>query len=80
MHCYPFNFHWAAPYNDVHLPFEYVSKKMITKEILGDFNVSETAERCGFHDISYFSNLFKTIRGYSPSSVRKKRTLKYKKS
>ncbi|WP_345945627.1 helix-turn-helix domain-containing protein [Paenibacillus sp. S25] len=38
----------------------------------GDFNVSETAERCGFHDISYFSNLFKTMRGYSPSSVRKK--------
>ncbi|WP_420540043.1 AraC family transcriptional regulator [Paenibacillus polymyxa] len=34
MHCYPCNFHWAASYNDVHLPFEHVSKKMITKEIL----------------------------------------------
>ncbi|WP_179032079.1 helix-turn-helix transcriptional regulator [Paenibacillus kribbensis] len=184
MHCYPFNFHWAAPYNDVRLPFGYVSKKMITKEILdyirefkqvwmnrqpfytfqaralfelilhrllsndhllsattmdpriqkatyyinehysdditvgilaeqanlntvyfgklfkettgstckeylnririnnaemmlssGDFNVSETAERCGFHDISYFSNLFKMMRGYSPSSARKKQEL-----
>lgn len=184
MHCYPFNFHWAAPYNNVHLPFGYVRKKMITKEILeyirefkqvwmnkqpfyalqaralfelilhrllsnhhlqsatlidprikkatyyitehyseditvgslaeqanlnpvyfgklfrestgstckeylnririnnaemmlssGDFNVSETAERCGFHDISYFSNLFKLMKGYSPSSVRKKTEL-----
>lgn len=180
MHCYPFNFYWAAPYNHVQLPFEHVMKKMITKEILdhirdfkqvwmnrgpfytfqaralfelilhrllsshhmlamdtidprikkatyyiteyyyeeitvkslaeqanlnpiyfgklfreatgstckeyvnririnnaemmlssGDFNVSETAERCGFHDISYFSNLFKQIKGYSPSSIRK---------
>lgn len=37
----------------------------------GDFNVSETAERCGFHDISYFSNLFKVMKGYSPSAARK---------
>lgn len=180
MHCYPFNFHWAAPYNHVHLPFPTVMKKMITKEVLdhirefqqvwmnrqpyyafqsralfelilhrllsnthklsaspidpriqratyyitehyaeditvqalarqanlnpvyfgklfkattgstckeylnririnnaemmlssGDFNVSETAERCGFHDISYFSNLFKKMKGYSPSSAHK---------
>lgn len=180
MHCYPFNFHWAAPHNHVQLPFPRIMKKMITKEILdyiaefkqvwmnkqpyyifqaralfelilhrllfhyhmqavtsidprikkatyyitehyaeditvrtlaaqanlnpvyfgklfrettgstckeylnririnnaemmlssGDFNVSETAERCGFHDISYFSNLFKHMKGYSPSSARK---------
>lgn len=180
MHAYPFNFHWAEPHNHIHLPFDIVTKHMITKEILdyirefkqvwmnrqpffmiqaralfelilhrlltnhqrsssalldirikkimsyitdhysqdisvrslaeevklnpvylgklfkqntgstikeyinririnnaemmlssGDFTVSETAERCGFHDISYFSNLFKSIKGYPPSAAKK---------
>lgn len=180
MHCYPFNFHWAAPYNHVHLPFPPIMKNMLTKEILdyitefkqvwmnqqpfytfqaralfelilhrllakhhmlsenmidlrikratfyitehysenitvqaladqanlnpvyfgklfkestgstfkeylnririnnaemmlssGDFNVSEAAERCGFHDISYFSSLFKLMKGYPPSLAKK---------
>jgi len=35
----------------------------------GGFSVTEVAERCGFHDISYFSKVFKAIKGYSPSSV-----------
>lgn len=35
MHAYPFNFFWADPYNDVQLPFEVITKKAITKEILG---------------------------------------------
>lgn len=182
MHAYPFNFHWAEPNNHVHLPFGYVNKNLITKEILdyirdfkqvwmnqqplyqlharaifelilhrllanyyrrsasiidprikkvmtyvsdhysenisindlaqmvdlhpvylgklfkqntgysfkeyvnririnnaemmlsaGDFTVTETAERCGFNDISYFSNLFKSLKGYPPSAVRSAR-------
>ncbi|MET3545566.1 AraC-like DNA-binding protein [Paenibacillus favisporus] len=35
MHSYPFNFFWAEPYNHIHLPFKGVTKKVITKEILG---------------------------------------------
>ncbi len=181
MHAYPFNFQWAKPHNDVHLPFGVVTKKLITREILdyiqefkhvwmgkqpfypiqaraifelilhrllsnyyllsnpvmdprikkittyieehyssdisisqlaetvnlhpvymgklfkectgstckeylnririnnaemmlssGDFTVSETAERCGFRDISYFSNMFKLLKGYPPSAVLRK--------
>jgi YesN/AraC family two-component response regulator len=37
----------------------------------GDFTVTETAERCGYQDISYFSNLFKEMKGYPPSAVKK---------
>ncbi|MCM3633359.1 helix-turn-helix transcriptional regulator [Paenibacillus camelliae] len=180
MHAFPFNFHWEAPYNDFKLPFDIVTKQLITKEILdyirefkhvwitqqplyqlharalfelilhrllanfyrisadpidprvtkmmryvnehyahplsvkevaellqlhpvyvgklfkkhtgttfkeylnrvrvnhaemmlssGDFTVTETAERCGFYDVSYFSNLFKAMKGYPPSTVSK---------
>ncbi len=35
----------------------------------GGFNVSEVAEHCGYHDTAYFSNVFKSIKGYPPSSV-----------
>lgn len=37
----------------------------------GGFNVSEVAEHCGYHDVAYFSNVFKQIKGYPPSSVLK---------
>lgn len=37
----------------------------------GGFTVTEVAERCGFNDISYFSNVFKSIKGYPPSTVAK---------
>lgn len=37
----------------------------------GGFSVTEVAERCGFHDVAYFSNVFKTIKGYRPSTVSK---------
>lgn len=185
MHAYPFNFQWAAPFNNVHLPFEVVTKKMLNKEILnyiqefkhvwmnkqpfymiqaraifelilhrllsnyyllstpimdsrikkitsyieehyssdiaigdlaetvnlhpvyfgklfkeftgstckeyinririnnaemmlssGDFTVSEAAERCGFQDISYFSNMFKLLKGYPPSTIKRSRSTK----
>lgn len=180
MYAYPFNFHWDEPNNHVHLPFDIVTKNMISKEILdyirefkqvwmnqqpfyyiqaraifeliiarllsnyhckstsltdprinrimryiadhyfedlsigdmahlvhlhpvylgklfkhhtgltfkeyinririnnaemmltgGDFTVTETAERCGFQDISYFSNLFKAMKGYPPSAAKR---------
>lgn len=38
---------------------------------LGDFTVTEAAERCGFHDISYFSKVFKEMKGYPPSAAKK---------
>ncbi len=37
----------------------------------GGFNVSEVAEHCGYHDVAYFSNVFKMIKGYPPSSALK---------
>jgi AraC family transcriptional regulator of arabinose operon len=38
----------------------------------GGFTVSEVAERCGFKDIGYFSNVFKAIKGFPPSAILKK--------
>lgn len=35
----------------------------------GGFTVSEVAERCGFRDVAYFSNVFKAVKGYPPSSI-----------
>ena len=35
----------------------------------GGFTVGEVAERCGFRDISYFSNVFKAHKGYPPSAA-----------
>ncbi|MCZ8516843.1 AraC family transcriptional regulator [Paenibacillus filicis] len=35
----------------------------------GGFSVSEAAERCGYKDISYFSNVFRSIKGYPPSKA-----------
>jgi AraC-like DNA-binding protein len=37
----------------------------------GDFTVTETAERCGFRDVAYFSKMFKTMKGYPPSAAKK---------
>lgn len=38
----------------------------------GEASVTEAAELCGFSDVSYFSNLFKALKGYSPSTVIKR--------
>ncbi len=38
----------------------------------GGFSVSEVADRCGFSDVYYFSNIFKKIKGYPPSMVLRK--------
>ena len=35
----------------------------------GGFSVTQVAERCGFRDVSYFSNVFKLVKGYPPSTV-----------
>lgn len=35
----------------------------------GEFTITETAFRCGFEDIYYFSKLFKSIKGYPPSQA-----------
>jgi AraC-type DNA-binding domain-containing proteins len=37
----------------------------------GEFLVQEAASKCGFDDIFYFSKVFKNIKGYSPSKVKK---------
>jgi len=36
-----------------------------------DLTVTEVAEQCGFQDVSYFSNVFKAIKGIPPSAVAK---------
>ncbi|GMK38159.1 AraC family transcriptional regulator [Paenibacillus sp. CCS19] len=35
----------------------------------GGFSVSDAAQRCGYNDISYFSNVFRAIKGYPPSKA-----------
>ncbi len=41
----------------------------------GEFTVQEVAYKCGFEDIYYFSKVFKSIKGYSPSkSILNKRS------
>ncbi len=35
----------------------------------GGLTVTETAAQCGFRDISYFSHVFKSIKGYTPSTA-----------
>jgi AraC-like DNA-binding protein len=35
----------------------------------GEYSVSAVAEACGFTDVFYFSKVFKTSRGVSPSSI-----------
>ncbi|MEV5030205.1 helix-turn-helix transcriptional regulator [Paenibacillus sp. LPE1-1-1.1] len=54
---------------------EYVNRIRINNAEMmlsaGDFTVTEAAERCGFYDISYFSNAFKEMKGYSPSAAKK---------
>ena len=36
-------------------------------------SISEIAERCGYENVYYFSNAFKTVYGYSPSEHRRQR-------
>ena len=38
----------------------------------GGFTVSEVAERCGYKDVGYFSNVFKAIKGFTPSAILRK--------
>ena len=56
-------------------PIEYLNIIRIDKayEILqsGKYNVSETAELCGFNNINYFSKVFKRYKNILPSSIRK---------
>ena len=40
----------------------------------GEFRVYEAATKCGFDDIFYFSRVFKSIKGYAPSKVKKYHT------
>ena len=53
---------------------EYVNQIRINHaEMLlstGEFTVTQIADRCGFRDISYFSNVFKSIKGFPPSAVK----------
>ncbi|PWW08456.1 AraC-like DNA-binding protein [Paenibacillus cellulosilyticus] len=41
----------------------------------GGFSVSDAAQRCGYNDISYFSNVFRAIKGYPPSKAGMQRCL-----
>jgi len=35
----------------------------------GEYSVTETAYRCGFNDVFYFSKVFKSYKGYCPSEA-----------
>lgn len=52
-------------------PMKYVTKLRLEKaqDLLrgGHFNVSETADLCGFNDVFYFSKIYKQKMGVSPS-------------
>lgn len=52
-------------------PSRYANLKKVeqAKDLLlsGDYNVGETAEELGFESVFYFSRLFKSITGQSPS-------------
>ena len=37
----------------------------------GECNISESAERCGFHNLSYFTRAYKSFFGVLPSAARK---------
>ena len=43
------------------------------KELLADHSVSRTATLCGYQSISYFSKVFKTVTGITPSAYQKTR-------
>ncbi|AEI41891.1 AraC family transcriptional regulator [Paenibacillus mucilaginosus] len=52
---------------------EYVNRIRINHAEMmlstGGFTVTQVAERCGFQDLSYFSSLFKTVKGVPPSAL-----------
>jgi two-component system response regulator YesN len=35
------------------------------------YSITDTAKRCGFEDVYYFSNFFKKFHGSSPTEYRK---------
>lgn len=49
---------------------EFINRIRINKAVdllkTGEYNVSEVAERVGFHDIGFFSNTFKQLMGTAP--------------
>lgn len=56
-------------------PIEYVINLRMNRACAllkgSDLTISETAERCGFDDVNYFSRIFKRRIGISPSKYRK---------
>ena len=54
---------------------QYIVRERIKKAaklLVGtSYSISEIATRCGFQDVYYFSNVFKKVRGISPSKYRK---------
>ncbi len=48
--------------------FDLVSK---AKEVLKKHSVSETAVSCGFQNISYFSRVFKSVTGMTPTEYKR---------
>lgn len=54
---------------------QYIVEERIKKAkklLVGtSYSITEIANRCGFQDVYYFSNVFKKIQGVSPSEYRK---------
>ncbi len=55
-------------------PIAYINKLRLekSKELLSEYDVSETAKRVGFEDANYFSRIFKKNTGVSPSEYAKR--------
>ena len=63
---------WAKAYKDTPLRYRDKLRLAYAKEYLlsGYYNVSETAEKCGFCDTNYFVRFFRAHTGISPGKFK----------
>ena len=63
---------WTKIYKESPLQYRDRVRIAYAKEYLlcGDYNVCETAEKCGFDDVSYFVRFFKKHTGISPGAFK----------
>ena len=63
---------WAKVYKDTPLQYRDKLRLAYAKEYLlsGYYNVSETAEKCGFCDTNYFVRFFRARTGISPGKFK----------
>jgi AraC-like DNA-binding protein len=64
---------WKKIYAEAPIQYRDSIRLYYAKEYLssGYYTVSETAEKCGFDDVSYFVRLFKKKTGLTPGEFKK---------